>query len=76
VREIANQLSVGLMLGDPLFLAFDSQALVDGPQFEQQVGLGQIDRRRNAIQVQRFMARPDKKQILVGESALIANHLL
>ncbi len=76
VGEVADQLPVRAVLAQALLFALDAQPLVDGPQLEQQRGLRQFDRRRDAVEVQRLLARRGQGQVLISETALLANRLL
>ena len=64
------------MLAQALLLALDAQPVIDGPQLEQQRGLRQLDRRCNAVEVQRLLARRRQSQVLIREAALLANRLM
>ena len=73
--EVADQLPVRAVLAQALLFALDAQPLVDGPQLEQQRNLRQLDRRRNAVEVQRLLTRRGQGQVLISETALLANRL-
>ena len=66
VREAADQLAVRLLLLEQALLARDLQLLVDVAELEQQRGIGPVDRRHGAGQVQLALAADAELELLLG----------
>ena len=76
VREIADQLAIGLALVEQAFLARDLYLLLDMPELEQQAlpagdPAFDLDRRQRAAQMQLGMAGHADLQIVFGIAAIV-----
>jgi len=74
--QVADQLPVGPVLGHALLFSFDAKPLVDRPKLEQQCSRRQLDWRNDAVDVQGLLTRRHEDQVLISETALLANGLM
>src|SRR5258706_3395177 len=74
--QVADRLPVGPVLGHALLFSFDAKPPVDRPKLKEQSGRRQLDWRNDAVDVQGLLTRRHEDQVLISETALLANGLM
>ncbi|OPZ04581.1 MAG: hypothetical protein BWZ09_01707 [Alphaproteobacteria bacterium ADurb.BinA305] len=76
VREVADELAVGLLLVQQLLLARDAQLRVDRAEFEQQAHACGVDRRHRAVEPQRLGVAALHADVLAGVAPVGAQRVV
>src|SRR5262249_9807786 len=76
VGEVSDQLPVCTVLGHALLFALDAKALVDRAELQQKRRVLELNRRHDAVEVQRFLAREGEDQVRTGEAVFLAARLV
>ena len=76
VGQIADQLPAGLLLLDQLLFPGRPDLLVNGAQFQEQLGTGHLQGGHGAIQLQHLLVRTAHLNVVAGVAPVVGNRVI